>query len=62
MAAAPNPPSRSRQLFLHSDIDLLVLFGGHLNPVEEEALRDSASALGSEPGRGTRAVAGDRRI
>jgi [protein-PII] uridylyltransferase len=28
-----------RQLFLHSDIDLLVLFGGHLGSAEEDALR-----------------------
>ncbi|HET9833733.1 MAG TPA: hypothetical protein VFP91_18555, partial [Vicinamibacterales bacterium] len=28
-----------RQLFLHSDIDLLVLFGGHLGSSEEDALR-----------------------
>ncbi len=28
-----------RQLSLHSDIDLLVLFGGHLGPPEEDALR-----------------------
>src|SRR5579863_6797244 len=28
-----------RQLCLHSDIDLLVLFGGHLGPAEEQLLR-----------------------
>ena len=28
-----------RHLFLHSDIDLLVLFGGHLGAAEEDALR-----------------------
>src|SRR3954467_3207731 len=29
-----------RQLCLHSDIDLLVLFGGHLGAAEERLLRD----------------------
>ena len=28
-----------RQLCLHSDIDLLILFGGHLGPAEEQLLR-----------------------
>src|SRR5436190_528215 len=43
-----------RQLFLHSDIDLLVLFGGHFGSAEEDALRAILHpAVGSRPGRGT---------
>ena len=39
-----------RQLCLHSDIDLLLLFGGHLGDERRtRRARDSASAVGSRP-------------